>query len=72
MLGCCEQWAMEDRLTKLIHPTEQEVIDDDAKDQWAALRLLVRPKAVLEHCPWEAQCWDLIFHTVPEWSDMVK
>ena len=50
----------------------EEFTNEDEKDRWAALRLLARPEAILDQCPCEADYWDLIFHTVPEWSDMVK
>ena len=63
---------MEEWLKKTINPTGEEFTDEEAKDQWATLQLLARPEAILDQCPHEADYWDLIFHIVPEWSDMVK
>ena len=63
---------MEEWLKKTINPMGKEFTDEEAKDRWAALQLLARPEAILDQCPHEADYWDLIFHAVPEWSDMVK
>ena len=63
---------MEEWLKKTIDPMGKEFTDEEAKDRWATLRLLARPEAILDQCPHEADYLDLIFHAVPEWSDMVK
>ena len=63
---------MEKQLKRTIDPTGEELTDEKAKDRWATLCLLVNPKAVLDQCPQHADYWDLVFHTVPEWSDLVK
>ena len=63
---------MEKRLKKTTDPMGEELTGEEAKDQWAALQLLARPEAVLDQCPHEADYWDQIFHTVLEWSDLVK
>ena len=63
---------MEKLLKNGIDPTGEEFEDEEAKGRWASLRLLARPEAVLDQCPHEADHWDLIFHAVPGWSDMVK
>ena len=42
----------------------EELSGEEAKDRWAALRLLANPEAVLGQCPQQADYWDLIFHTV--------
>ena len=63
---------MEKWLKKTIDPKGEELTDEEAKDRWAALRLLANPEAVFDQCPHQADYSDLIFHTVPEWSDLVK
>ena len=63
---------MEKQLKRTFDPIGEELTDEKAKDRWAALHLLANPEAVLDQCPHQADYWDLIFHTVPEWSDLVK
>ena len=63
---------MEKRLKRTIDPTGEELTDEKAKDRWATLCLLANPEVVLDQCPQQADYWDLIFHTVPEWCDLVK
>ena len=43
----------------------EELIDEKAKDRWAALHLMANPEVVLYQCPHQADYWDLIFHAVP-------
>ena len=71
-MGCREQREMEKRLKRTIDPTGEELTDEKAKDRWATLHLLANPEAVLDQCPQQADYWDLIFHAVPEWCDLVK
>ena len=63
---------MEKWLKKTIDRTGEELTDEEAEDRWAALWLLANSEAVLDQCPHQADYWDLIFHTVLEWSDLVK
>ena len=63
---------MEKWLKKTIDPTGEELTDPEAKDWWATLWLLASPEAVLDQWPHETDYWDLIFHAVVEWSDLVK
>ena len=62
---------MEKRLKRTIDPMG-ELTNEEAKDWRAALRLLANPEVVFDQCPHQADYWDLIFHVVPEWSDLVK
>lgn len=71
-MGCREQREMEKWLKRTINPTGEELTDEKAKDRWAALCLLANPEVVLDQCPQQADYWDLIFHAVPEWCDLVK
>ena len=71
-MGHREQKEMEKWLKKTFDPMGGELTDEEAKDRWAALRLLANPEVVLDQCPHQADYWDLIFHAVPEWSDLVK
>ena len=71
-MGCREQREMEKWLKRTIDPMGEEWTDEKAKDRWATLCLLANPEAVLDQCPQQADYWDLIFHTVPEWCDLVK
>ena len=71
-MGCREQREMEKWLKRTIDPTGEEWTDEKAKDRWATLHLLANPEAVLDQCPQQADYWDLIFHAVPEWCDLVK
>ena len=63
---------MEKWLKRTIDPTGEEWTDEKAKDRWATLHLLANPEVVLDQCPQQADYWDLIFHAVPEWCDLVK
>ena len=63
---------MEKRLKRTIDPMGEELTGEEAKDRWAALCLLANPEPVLDQCPQQADYWDLIFHAVLKWSDLVK
>ena len=63
---------MEKQLKKTFDPTGGELTDEETKDRWATLHLLANFEAVLDQCPHQADYWDLIFHAVLEWSDLVK
>ena len=39
---------------------------------WQMKKLRTDHEVVLDQCPQQADYWDLIFHTVLEWSDLVK
>ena len=41
-------------------------------DYWVASRLLKRLEAVMEQLLLASNFWDVIFKTIPEWSDMVR
>ena len=43
-----EQREMEKWLKKTFDPTGGELTDEEAKDRWAALRLLANPEGVLD------------------------
>ena len=63
---------MEQRLKRNCNPTGEELSTEEAKNRWAALRLLAFPEDVLNACPQQTDYWDVIFHAVPEWLDMVN
>ena len=63
---------MEKWLKRTMDSMGEELIDEKAKDRWAALCLLANPEAVLDQCPQQADYWDLIFDAVLEWCDLVK
>ena len=63
---------MERRVKNNCNPTGELLTSEDAKNQWAAMRLLAFPEDVLNACPQQSDYWDVIFHAVPEWLDMVK
>ena len=53
-------------------PKDLDLNDEEAMDYWAASRLLKRPEAVMEQVLLASNFWDVIFKTIPEWSDMVR
>ena len=63
---------MENRVKRNCNPTGEELSSDKAKNRWAAMRLLAFPEDILNACPQELDYWDVIFHAVPEWLNMVK
>ena len=63
---------MEECVKRNCNPTGQVFNGEKEKNRWAALRLLAYPEDVLDACPQESDYWDIIFHAVPEWLDMVK
>ena len=63
---------MENCLKKNCNPTGEQLTSDEAKNQWAVMRLLAFPEDVLNTCPQQSDYWDVIFHASPEWLDMVK
>ena len=63
---------MEKWLKRTIDPMGEDLTDEKAKDRWTALRFLANLEAVLDQCPQLADYWNLIFHAVPEWCDLVK
>ena len=50
-MGCREQRAKEKWLKKTIDPMGEELTDEEAKDRWVTLHLLVNPEVVLDQCP---------------------
>ena len=53
-------------------PQDLDLMDEEAKDWWAATRLLARPEQVLEQHVLGSNFWDVIFRQISEWSDMVR
>ena len=63
---------MEEHVKRNCNPAGVELSTEEAKNRWAASRLLAFPEEVLNACPQETDYWDVIFHVVPEWLDMVN
>ena len=53
-------------------PKDLDLNDEEAMDYWVASRLLKRPEVVMEQVLLASNFWDVIFKTIPEWSDMVR
>ena len=53
-------------------PKDLDLNDEETMDYWAASRLLKRLEAVMEQVLLASNFWDVIFKTIPEWSDMVR
>ena len=53
-------------------PKNLDLNDEEAMDYWVASRLLKRLEVVMEQFLLASNFWDVIFKTIPEWSDMVR
>ena len=53
-------------------PKDLDLNDEEAMDYWVASRLLKRLEVVMEQVLLASNFWDVVFKTIPEWSDMVR
>ena len=65
--------ARDDRTdARLGTPRDLDLMNKEAKDYFAATRLLQRPTGMMEQAAMAQKFWKVIFKVIPAWCDMVR